>query len=178
MLTVDQVADYFLVLADSRYQRLDHLKLQKLCYFAQGFYMAFRKEPLFKEQLRAWGSGPAVRELYDQHHRQRGPLPVPTFDEESITHEQRQVIEAVLSRFGEYPSAELAKMTKGDMPWLEAYERRRWTKDDVIEQSAMTYWFKRRFADLDSGEAPPPPSEEVARKAFELFKLDDDGQTE
>ena len=166
-VTVHRVADYFLVRAEEWGQRLGHLKLQKLCYYAQGFHLAFRREPLFREPLRAWAYGPVVRELWDDHRYARGPLPVPeALDEGAFTPEQRKFLDSVLDRFVEYPAIELARRTHREAPWRDAYERRKHSRDDVITHESLREWFRPRFAELDTAEAPPPPSEELARKVL------------
>lgn len=48
------------------YEKLTHLKLQKLIYFAQGMYLAFTHKSLFKDKIEAWEHGPVVRKVYDQ----------------------------------------------------------------------------------------------------------------
>ncbi len=41
------------------------MKLQKLCYYCQAWYLAWNNEPLFDEEFEAWASGPVCKELYD-----------------------------------------------------------------------------------------------------------------
>lgn len=48
------------------YEKLTHLKLQKLIYFAQGMYLAFTRNSLFEENIEAWEHGPVVRTVYDK----------------------------------------------------------------------------------------------------------------
>ncbi|MDR1039734.1 MAG: DUF4065 domain-containing protein [Deltaproteobacteria bacterium] len=43
---------------------LTHLKLQKLLYFAQGWYLAYHNAPLFEDPIEAWKYGPVVRSVY------------------------------------------------------------------------------------------------------------------
>jgi uncharacterized phage-associated protein len=40
------------------------LKLQKLLYFAHGWYLAFEGKPLLNESIEAWRFGPVVRSIY------------------------------------------------------------------------------------------------------------------
>ena len=82
MNTALETANYFLSLAAEHDDELDQLKLQKLCYYAQGYNLAMRGEPLFDEPIEAWEKGPVVRDLrrhfgsYDAH-----PIPAdPSFD--------------------------------------------------------------------------------------------------
>jgi uncharacterized phage-associated protein len=43
---------------------LNHLKIQKLLYFAQGWHLAFFDAPLFKDNIHAWRYGPVVETIY------------------------------------------------------------------------------------------------------------------
>jgi uncharacterized phage-associated protein len=43
------------------------MKLQKLCYYAQGWWLAWTGAPLFPEDSQAWASGPICPTLYDLH---------------------------------------------------------------------------------------------------------------
>ena len=166
-VTVHRVADYFLVRVGEWGQRLGHLKLQKLCYYAQGFYLAFRREPLFREPLRAWAYGPVVRELWDAHRYARGPLPVPEdFGDEALTPGQRKFLDIVLDRFVEYSGTQLSRFTHEEPPWRDAYERLKHGGDDIITNDSLREWFRPLIADLDTAEAPPPPSDELARTVF------------
>ena len=59
MHTVDQIANYFLSLSDPEIgDGISNLKLQKLCYYAQGFYLAQHDTPLFEDTIEAWQHGP------------------------------------------------------------------------------------------------------------------------
>lgn len=58
------VANYFIDKANVENTPLDHLKLQKLVYFAHGWNLAVRAEPLIDEPVEAWKYGPVVSSLY------------------------------------------------------------------------------------------------------------------
>ena len=61
------VANAFLDLQEadqSEYPPIDQMKLYKLVYYAQAWWLASNDEPLFEEDLEAWPWGPVVRELY------------------------------------------------------------------------------------------------------------------
>ena len=47
------------------YEKITHLKLQKLLYYAQGISLAIHDKPLFRENIVAWPHGPVVKEVYD-----------------------------------------------------------------------------------------------------------------
>lgn len=58
------IANYFLDLAESEKIPIEPLKLQKLVYFAHGWYLAFTGKPLLNEFVEAWQYGPVIPDLY------------------------------------------------------------------------------------------------------------------
>lgn len=42
-------------------------KLQKLCYYAQAWSLAWTEKSLFDEDFEAWANGPVCRELFYAH---------------------------------------------------------------------------------------------------------------
>ena len=70
---IDTVAKCFLVSAHEVGDYLTNLKLQKLVYYAQAWYLALTDEPLFDGEFEAWVHGPVNYHLYKkyQHHEWR-----------------------------------------------------------------------------------------------------------
>ncbi|MCY4305991.1 MAG: DUF4065 domain-containing protein [Aestuariivita sp.] len=66
--TAIAVANWFLQRSwkEPSLPRCDQLKLQKLVYYAQAWYLANFNKPLFSEDIEAWPHGPVVRDLYLQ----------------------------------------------------------------------------------------------------------------
>lgn len=63
MNTALETAQYFLHLAAEHGDELDEPTLQRLCFYAQGYNLATRREPLFDEAIEIYDEGPVVREL-------------------------------------------------------------------------------------------------------------------
>ena len=98
-------------------ESLSPMKLQKLCYYAQGYSLAEGKE-LFPEDFQAWQHGPVVPELYQQyqhfHWRQI------TDEIELPNVEFLEFLRDIVSAYGRYDGAALSTMTHREQPWLEA----------------------------------------------------------
>lgn len=147
MTTVFDVANYFLSLVDHDADDcISNLKLQKLCYYAQGFYMAQHNgERLFNADLQAWQHGPVIPELY---HKYKGfhsdcLLPDSDFNPESIPEPVRELLDDVYQEYGQYSAWRLRDMTHEETPWRSSYNR---TNNDIIPDDVMTSFFKTRLA--------------------------------
>jgi uncharacterized phage-associated protein len=72
MLTALDIARYFLHLCsidEELGELMSNLKLQKLVYYAQGFYLAFYNESLFNDEIAAWQYGlQALIDVYTKYH--------------------------------------------------------------------------------------------------------------
>lgn len=69
MLSPKSIANYLLDLARAEGQTIDPMKLQKLVYYAHGWYAGYRHEPLIDEQIEAWPYGPVIPSLYAEFKR-------------------------------------------------------------------------------------------------------------
>jgi uncharacterized phage-associated protein len=71
------VANYFLAKgkAEPNVPPIDQMKLQKLLFYSQAWYLAMFGRPLFEEDFEAWPWGPVVRDIYSQT-RNYGRAPV------------------------------------------------------------------------------------------------------
>ena len=55
MATALQIADWFAGAIDREAgDSITHLKLQKLVYYAQAWFLALNDKPLFEEEMQAW----------------------------------------------------------------------------------------------------------------------------
>jgi uncharacterized phage-associated protein len=126
--TAQEVARYFLAKADSGVGDLiSNLKLQKLCYYAQGVGVATRGRPLFDEPMEAWLHGPVVPPLYHAYSSYgRDAIPAPaSFDIEVYDPADRLIMDDVYDYYGQYSAWRLRQMTHDEPPWKNAYDEGR-----------------------------------------------------
>lgn len=60
-----QVANFLLDYADQRGVELTNMAVLKLIYFAHGWHLVSRGEPLVSNRIEAWEHGPVIRTVYD-----------------------------------------------------------------------------------------------------------------
>ncbi len=116
-VSVFDVARYIL----NRQGEMSTWKLQKLCYYAQAWTLAWDGKPLFKEDFEAWANGPVCRDLYDAH---RGAFIVkPEMihgDSSKLTSEQIENIDIVLNSYGDKDAYWLREQSHAEDPWKNA----------------------------------------------------------
>lgn len=126
-LSVRDVARYLLAIADEGAgDRMTLLKLQKLLYDAQGFYLAMHDgEPLFADPIEARDNGPVlprIEEVFGDH----GEVPIgrlEPFDPQDYPPEVREILDAVYRVYGPFTARELSDLTHREAPWLQTPRR-------------------------------------------------------
>ena len=140
-LSAQDVANYFLSLPDEEAGDLiSNLKLQKLCYYAQGFYLAFFNRLLFDDQIEAWQHGPVVKKLYHKY-KEHGNMGIPPIKKLNFSEYPKRVYELldeIYKVYGQYSAWRLRQFTHREPPWKEAYER----GATIISHKAMKDYFK------------------------------------
>lgn len=122
MANVCDVAKYIL----ARCGRVSTWKLQKLCFYAQAWALAWHdNEPLFNEDFEAWANGPVCRALYNEH---RGMYMIQEDqlsggDIKNLSESQVEDIDAVLEFYGEKEPYWLREQTHSEEPWINARKR-------------------------------------------------------
>jgi uncharacterized phage-associated protein len=123
ILSAQDVARYFLAIVDEDAgDNMTHLKLQKLLYYAQGFYLAMHDgEPLFGEPIEAWDHGPVVPQIY-QAFKPFGNNPIgrpEPFDPQDYAPEVRELLDAVYRIYGQFTAWKLRDLTHQEAPWRD-----------------------------------------------------------
>ena len=109
-----EVADAFLNL-DS----MSPKKLQKLCYYAQGWYAGLTGRKLFTNELEAWIHGPVSPKLYEKY-KMYGYENIPRKDGDTKDIELKGIIEQIYRIYGKLDGDELEQLTHKETPWLNA----------------------------------------------------------
>ena len=114
------VARWFINHADrSAGESITHLKLQKLVFYAEAWFLANFDRSLVEDDFEAWAHGPAVRGLYSKYrHYGWEALPCETGPEP--TKELAAFLMAVFTEYGQFSAKRLEQMTHSEEPWLDA----------------------------------------------------------
>lgn len=122
MARAQDVAEYFIALAKhSGDTSVTNLKIQKLVYYAQAWYLANFDKPLFEEDFQAWVHGPVIPELYQQYKEfSYKPIDINvTLDqvEPRFKPEELEFLKEVAKVYMPSGGYELELMTHNEDPW-------------------------------------------------------------
>jgi hypothetical protein len=136
---------------------VDKMKLYKLCYFSQGWNLAWTGRPLFKEPLQAWINGPVPVTLRDRSEpvaKEDWAVPhIPGGDSANLTIAELRTVESVVNFYSDKDSIELSKISHGKA-WKEA---RRNLPDNARSQEELSMTTMREeFTDLLHSESNTP----------------------
>ena len=116
---IEIIAEYIILIG----KEITPLALQKILYYAQGFYKAFFGKFLFKDDCQAWVHGPVYVNIYEKYKDFKSAnifLDIDYDIEDIIEDEKREILDAVIKYFGYYNGKALEKMSHYETPWINA----------------------------------------------------------
>lgn len=111
-MTATAAANYLLYIMGEAFDDLTNMKLNKLLYFAQGYYLKKYGRPLFDNAIEAWEHGPVVPEVYSAY-KKYVDKPIKEYDSNmiaEITPETEDLIFDVARQYGQYTISTLQNM--------------------------------------------------------------------
>ena len=151
------IANFFLELAEKEGGAVTPMKLQKLVYYAHGWYAGHTGKPLIDETIEAWQYGPVIESLYHEFKRYGAQpikglatdldidndnfdwLVVPPPEDKSV----RKFLTSVWNSYSKYTGVALSKMTHAaGSPWDIAWKDGGGIKGKDIPQELITQHFK------------------------------------
>ncbi|HEN5507481.1 TPA: SocA family protein, partial [Legionella pneumophila] len=106
-----KIADYIILYFQEHGEPLTNLKLQKLLYYAQGWYLALYNKPLFDDKIEAWVHGPVIPAAYHSFKQYGYGLidEKPSFP--NLSPKIRSHLDEVIDVYGSYSAFELEHLT-------------------------------------------------------------------
>ena len=133
------IARYVIKYSNDRDYGVSNLKLKKILYFIQAYFLTQTNSPCFKEPIEAWDFGPVVPDVYKQY-KAYGGTDIPTmksyvsfdgndiwkskrirFNKINIKDEDKILINKVIDKFSEYSATDLVTLTQHQTPWIDAF---------------------------------------------------------
>lgn len=100
-------------------EAITSLKLQKLVYYAQAWYLANFDRPLFKDDFEAWAHGPVHPGLYHSY-KHFGWDALPPQDGALPPVALREFLRKIYESYGQLGAKRLERLTHQELPWKEA----------------------------------------------------------
>ena len=157
MYSVLDISRYLINYCNTKDYDLSNLKLQKILYFIQAYYVSktATKEPCFRDRIEAWDFGPVVPRAYHEY-KKYGSTNIPPittyieiddndfwqskiveYNDKVLADTDKEIIDRLVDNFSRFSTTALVRITHSQLPWIEAYGRR----DNVITVEAMRKYF-------------------------------------
>lgn len=149
-----EVSRYAIEYSNKKNYGISNLKLQKILYFIQAYFLVEASKKCFKEKIEAWNFGPVVPEVYREYKRFGGTnIPTMTsklefynmwdvkrvpYGEITISDEDKKLIDDVIDHFSEYSATDLVKLTHHQAPWKNAYSP--YENNEITTESIEEYF--------------------------------------
>ncbi len=161
MYRVLDVCRYVINYSNRQDYGVSNLKLQKLLYFIQAYFLMNSKnnEPCFIEKIEAWDFGPVVPVAYHEY-KQYGSTDIPSidsyidfdaddpwsvsmteYDENCISDEDKKMIDAVATKLADFSATDLVNITHNQAPWKDVYAQ--YENNEITTKSMRNYFSER-----------------------------------
>jgi len=144
LYNAEDVAQYFIYLASNKIigdhqerEGITNLKLQKILYLAQAYYLVKFNKPLFKDDIKAWIYGPVIPSVYNKYKKYKNSPIINEKDKALIGEEDKAYLREVWDTFGGYSASRLVDITHSHAPWEKAYNS---PNKNISNQSIKAYY--------------------------------------
>jgi len=137
------IANTLLLIAQRHDKKLSPLQLQKLLYFAHGWFLALYKRPLINEEIQAWKYGPVISSIYHEF-KKYGDQPIEGFAIEfedgkyytplvpESDQDTRKLLEKIWNVYGKFSARELSTLSHEiGSPWDKTWKTNTYKLDSV-----------------------------------------------
>ena len=150
------VSRYIINYSNKKDYGISNLKLQKVLYFVQAYFLIQTGHPCFKEKIEAWDFGPVVPVAYSEFKGFAG-MDIPTvksyivfdendiwntkrieFEENCIDNEDKVLINKVVDKFSDYSATDMVKLTQHQTPWVDAIHSN--LSNEITNESIFKYF--------------------------------------
>lgn len=150
------IARYVIKYSNDRDYGVSNLKLQKILYFIQAYFLIQTNSPCFKELIEAWDFGPVVPAVY-KRYKMYASADILTmksyvsfdgndvwkskrirFNKINIKDEDKILINKVIDKFSEYSATDLVTLTQHQTPWIDSFS---FSENNEISLDAIRRYF-------------------------------------
>lgn len=144
--SVDTVSRYIIDYCDKHFGGVSNYRLQKLLYFVQVEFIKETGQAAFKEEIEAWSFGPVVPEIYRKYKVfGREDISLAIFNEDDVSNkiknDDKIIINNVLDKASNKPTAELVRISHIQKPWQDAYAYAKLMGVGIISKESIREYF-------------------------------------
>lgn len=144
--SVMDVSKYVIRYSNEKNYGITNLRLQKILYFIQAYFLKIKDEPCFKEDMEAWDFGPVVPCVY-QKYKKFGAGQIPDYTKPVNCFKKEkdhiEIINGVIDLLASYQTYELVEITHHQSPWLDNYR--------LDRSNIIPIWSIKRFVKQQNG---------------------------
>lgn len=121
--TAQEVAKYLIKISNSSGVEITNLKLQKLVYYAQAWFVTLKNgDLLFDDPIEAWVLGPAIPSIFNEYKKYKGtPINIDINDSSiNLSTNIISFLDQVFIAYGQLSASELVQLTHDEDPWKNA----------------------------------------------------------
>ena len=123
---------------------ISNLKLQKLLYYMQGYFIAVFGDKLFENEIEAWQYGPVVREMYN-HFKSNGAAPISLEQNAEIAQlsdAEESLFDEIYKEYSQFSAIKLMEMTHEELPWKKTFNEE---AQGIIPIDLLRKYFKTQI---------------------------------
>lgn len=138
------IANAILQIAHDSGGQLTNMQLQKLVYFAHGWHLALKDEPLFEDAVKAWNFGPVIPPLYNKlkkYGNETVTEPISTDETEPIDSYVAALLNRIYAIYGHMSGAQMSYLThKEGTPWATTWKSEKFAiiSNELIKKHFLT----------------------------------------
>lgn len=141
MYDVIMICRFIINYCNEKHYSITNLRLQKILYFLQLYFIEMRGERCFINSMEAWDLGPVSPDAYAKY-RVYGASEIPSINnkpskDSSIQPEDQDLIRAVLDKLSKYSTWQLVDITHNQMPWKANYTP--YVRNTIPPQDLVNY---------------------------------------
>lgn len=119
------VCQFIVAYCNDKNYSITNLRLQKMLYFMQLYFLDIKGKLCFKNPLEAWQLGPVSPDAYFTYCS-NGANEIPNYPVENnkvspIGKDDQEIIKAVLDKVSQFSTWQLVDITHHQMPWKKNY---------------------------------------------------------
>lgn len=139
------ICKYIIKYSSDKKYLVSNLKLQKMLYYIQAYFLVINDSPCFREDIQAWNFGSVVPEAYQAYKKYGGcEIPftekdLPFQDINKIAQTDKLLLNEAIDKLNAFSAVDLMKKIHQEKPWIDAYAKGTKT---VITLNAIKDFFK------------------------------------